>query len=144
MLYVTSSYTKSPERILIKREDGEEIGPRKFNAYRYSAERELTFMEAAQKLTANRTILYAIRVGDGSIKIGFTGNFYERARHIRMKDGGGEVLAFRFGTRQDESEIHKSLIAHRSRGREYYHPHPQVLELVNKWRAALGRDEIAA
>ena len=40
-------------------------------------------------------------------------------------------------------ELLESLAAFRSHGREYYHPHPEVLALVDQWRQAMGQAPLA-
>ncbi|MBC7955296.1 MAG: hypothetical protein H7Y33_05425, partial [Cytophagales bacterium] len=72
MLKFTSSYTKSPERILEKRQDGEDTGPTKGDGYRYSTSGEISFNEAARGISDLGEIVYAILVADGIVKIGWT------------------------------------------------------------------------
>ena len=43
-----------------------------------------------------------------------------------------------FGTRDDEAAVHRLLVAHLARGREYFHPADEVMAVVNSWRTDLG------
>jgi Meiotically up-regulated gene 113 len=85
-------------------------------------------------LSALGSVLYAMRLQGGVIKIGYTTNLQNRVYKLKSQ----ELLAFRFGDRRDEAVVHRSLSAHVAHGREYYHPHPQVIDLINSWRADLG------
>lgn len=76
-------------------------------------------------------VVYAVRLGDGSIKIGWTQNLGRRKQYF---GAGHEVLGFRFGKRDDEQALHERLVAHRAKGREYYHATPEVLAVVNDMR----------
>lgn len=86
-------------------------------------------------------VLYAVRTG-GLIKFGFTTDAYERIR--KYGDIRNSVLALKPGTRADETALHRSLRAHCAKGREYYHPTPEVIALVNEWRTALNFEPITA
>lgn len=91
------------------------------------------------------SLMYAVRFPDGTIKIGHTGQIARRLTNL-IKDGGGmpDVLAIKPGTMEDEAAVHEHLKPHRRHGNEWYHPHPDVLALVNQWRADLGREPVAA
>lgn len=92
------------------------------------------------------SVVYAARLGDGTIKIGWTENFEDRLRYLsnRMKQDV-ELLAFRLGTFSDEQEIHGALVDHRIDGRrEFYHATSAVLDVVNEMRDALNMPHIAA
>lgn len=80
------------------------------------------------------SVLYAVRLPDGLIKIGYTTNLNNRLLKLKSQ----KLLAFRFGDRADETAVHQSLSSHCARGREYYHPAPDVLAVVNRWRVDLG------
>jgi len=90
-------------------------------------------------------LLYAVRFPDGTIKIGHTVRIAERLTQL-ISEGGGrpEVLAIKAGTVEDEQALHDSLAAHVRRGREWYNPTPEVIALVNEWRAELRRDPLAS
>ena len=99
---------------------------------------------ASKRLAALGTVLYAVAVGDDTIKIGYTTDVVRRLDHLRSETSQPcRLLAIRFGTMDDEREVHQSLKDHRSHGREYYHPHPEVLALVDQWRQAMGQAPLA-
>jgi hypothetical protein len=91
-------------------------------------------------------VVYAIRLDDGTIKIGFTTDLEDRERTVRRQGASAtsEILAFLPGTLEEEQAIHASLTPHRARGLEYYHPTSAVLEAVNQMRTSLGLDPLAA
>jgi len=92
-------------------------------------------------------VIYALRLDDGVIKIGFTTDLSDREITVRRQSGSehSEVLAFRLmGTYEDEQDIHAGLISHRAYGWEYYHPTPEVLDVVNAMRADIGLPRLAA
>lgn len=95
---------------------------------------------ASDALAEQGSVLYAVRMRSGLIKIGWTGALDNRLRSLGVR----AVLAFTFGSRDDETEVHRSLRPHVAYGREYYHPHPEVLAVVNEWRTQWGRSPIAA
>ena len=98
--------------------------------------------DAFDALSSLGEVLYAVRTPDGLVKIGHTRNMRNRMHTVVL--GETEVLAFKFGTRADEMAIHRQLSAHVAHGREWYHPTPEVMALVNSWREALGRESLAA
>lgn len=107
------------------------------------ADRPMTASRASQRLAALGTVLYAVEIGD-EIKIGYTANVVRRIDKLRSTSREPcRLLAIRFGTMDDEREVHQSLAAFRSHGREYYHPHPEVLALVDQWRQAMGQAPLA-
>lgn len=84
-------------------------------------------------------LLYAIRMGDGTIKIGCTSDLARRRKQL-----SGEVVAFVTGSFDDEAALHSCLPdADRAHGREYYWPSPAVLSVVNQWREAFGLEPVA-
>lgn len=87
------------------------------------------------------SVLYAVRI-DVLIKIGHTSDLAMRLRTLRYRQGARymQLLAVQFGTLADERAIHERLKPHLARGREYYHPTPEVLAIVNDMRADLGMD----
>jgi hypothetical protein len=87
--------------------------------------------QAIHAMTGGEPVVYALRLLDGIIKIGCTRDLPKR----RTAYDRSEILAFRFGDEQDEQAIHATLIPHRARGREYYHPTPEVLAVVNDMRS---------
>lgn len=78
-------------------------------------------------------VLYAVRTSEGLIKFGFTADLNRRLRAYV----GGSLLAFRAGSRNAETDLHRSLAPSVARGREWYNPTPAVMAVVNEWRAAL-------
>lgn len=86
---------------------------------------------AIRALTGGEQMVYACRLVDGIIKIGCTGDLASRLRTV---GSGAELLGFMPGDFADERAIHQTLTAHRARGREYYHPTPAVLAVVNEMR----------
>lgn len=99
---------------------------------------EVTTQERNSVLRALGSVIYAVRLPDNVVKIGHTGNLASRSQRL----GTNELLAFRPGTYADEQQIHRGLTDHRHHGREYYHPTPEVLALVNGMRDELGLDAI--
>lgn len=97
--------------------------------------------QALKALTMGRPVVYAARLADGTIKIGCSASVWDRRRSLGI---GAELIGFVFGTIDDEQAIHESLAAHRSRGREYYHPAPAVMAVVNEMRDRFGLPHIAA
>ena len=98
---------------------------------------ELSAPQALAAISAAGDVVYAVRLKDGLIKIGHTGRL-----HIRRAQLQGKMLAFHFGTYEDEQAVHQALQAHTAHGREYYHPAPEVLDVVNEWRSDLGLPSI--
>jgi hypothetical protein len=86
-------------------------------------------------------LLYAIDLGGKAIKIGHTTDLAERIRHLA---NWSDVLAIKPGTRTEEPEIHRRLSPYVSDGRETYHRTPEVLALVNEWRAVYGYGPVTA
>ena len=97
---------------------------------------------AAQAARDVGPVVYAFRTQDGLIKFGFSANIYNRLGAL----GGGlrGLLALVPGTFDDEQAIHRAMAEHRARGREYYHPTPAVLALVNEMRARNRQEPITA
>lgn len=94
-------------------------------------------------------VVYAARLADGTIKIGWTERFDLRLhwlKHHVQQDV--ELLAFRCGTFDDEQAIHSALVEHRAphteHAREYYRPTDAVLAVVNGMRADLRMPPVAA
>ena len=99
---------------------------------------------ASKRLAVLGSVLYAAAIGDDVIKIGYTTDVVRRLDHLRSETREEcRLLAIRFGSMDDERELHRSLKDHRSHGREYYHPHPEVLALVDQWRQAMGQAPLA-
>jgi hypothetical protein len=90
-------------------------------------------------LQGGRHVIYALRLPDDVIKIGCCADLAMRASQLH-----GQILGFRFGDFDEEREIHQQLRAHVARGREYYHPRPEVIAVVNELRDEFGLPHIAA
>lgn len=86
-------------------------------------------------------LVYAIKMPDGIIKIGWTKNISERRRPLTTDYDA--ILAVLPGSYDDEQAIHDRLAKHVARGREYYHPHAEVLACVNELRSKVGVEPIA-
>lgn len=97
--------------------------------------------EAVRSLTAGRSVVYALRLTSGEIKIGCSSDLANRRRYV---GAGAEIIGFVFGEYEDEQAIHTRLVPHRSRGREYYHPTPEVMAVVNEMRDYFHLPHIAA
>ena len=92
---------------------------------------------ALHALQQGRTMLYAMRLRDGLIKIGITADVAQRRMQLR-----GEILGFTFGDLADELAIHHALAAHVHHGREWYNPTPEVMAVVNGMRENFGLDPL--
>lgn len=96
---------------------------------------------ALRSLIGDRPVVYALDMQDGTIKIGCTTNLIARRSHL---GADAEILAFVFGDLADEQEIHRSLVAHRARGQEFYHRTNEVLAVVNSMRDQWNLPHLAA
>lgn len=98
------------------------------------------YLEAVppRRAAAGIEVVYAIRTGNGLIKIGHTVNLVERFQHMAKRDGAREILGFRLGTYADEQDLHARLRSHLHHGREWYYPVPEVMAVVAEMREALG------
>lgn len=96
-------------------------------------------------------VVYAVRLADGVIKIGWTERFDLRLHWLKHRVRQDvELLAFRPGTYDEEQAIHAALKPHRAtdetyaQAREYYVATPEVLAVVNDMRGALNMPQLAA
>lgn len=93
----------------------------------------------AEALAQLGNTMYAVLiVRTGAIKFGWTSNLYQRLASVRSICGSPvKLLAVMPGaSRREELDLHASLSDDlRSRGREYYLPAPEILAIVNEWRA---------
>lgn len=78
-------------------------------------------------------VIYAAEV-KGLIKIGHSTKVRRRLIELQPE----RLLAFRPGSRSDELSLHRQLAPHCARGREWYHPTPEVMAVVNEMRNELG------
>lgn len=97
---------------------------------------EVSTEDRAQILNALGSVVYAVRLPGRIVKIGCSANLAARIQAL----GAVEILAFKPGEYADEQAIHATLVAHRHHGREYYHPSPEVMAVVNQMREDLGLD----
>ena len=87
-------------------------------------------------------VIYVIRCDDGLIKIGHTGCLRDRRRHHRADFA--DILAVIPGSYEVEQAIHQRFREHCARGREYYHPTPEILAFINDVREQAGVPPVAA
>ena len=108
--------------------------------------RKTRSLSRSEALRIFGSVVYAARLADGTIKIGWTEDFENRIRYLASATKQDvELLAFRAGTYEDEQAIHHSLAAHRIEGkREFYYPTAEVLRVVNDMRTALNMPPVAA
>lgn len=85
------------------------------------------------------SVVYAARLSDGTIKIGYTADIYKRMAKL---GGMSAILALKPGGLDEEQAIHRTLTEYRAHGHEYYHPVPEVLAVVNEMRMAYGMSPI--
>jgi hypothetical protein len=97
----------------------------------------LPLSSTIQALTCGAHVIYALRLTDGTIKIGCTKDLANRASSLQ-----GKILGFRPGSFDEEAEIHATLKPHRARGWEYYEVAPAVLAVVNELRDHFGLDHL--
>jgi hypothetical protein len=69
-----------------------------------------------------------LRIGE-HIKIGYASRLLQR---LRSYPPTAELLAAHRGTKVDEKVTHSLLYLHRVAGREWYDPHPEVLDYIAK------------
>jgi hypothetical protein len=100
----------------------------------------VTTRERNEALRALGSVVYAARLPDDIIKIGYTTDLATRLLAL----GADDILAFKPGSYADEQQLHRALVEHRHHGREHYHPTPEVLAVINDMRDLLGLDPIAA
>lgn len=123
--------------------------------WKLGARRQRTYNSDGVSRTAAMRMLgavvYAARLADGTIKIGWTERFDLRLHWLKHHvEQDVELLAFRPSSYEDEQGLHASLTDHRATGdnyaltREYYDPAPEVLAVVNEMRAGLNMPPVAA
>lgn len=74
--------------------------------------------------------VYFVRIGD-HIKIGWTSNLKHRFSSLQPD----QILATQEGTTADEKELHQRFDHLLAKGREYFHPGPQLLDHIALLRA---------
>ncbi len=98
-------------------------------------------LSAFTALAAFGASVYAVRLADGLVKIGWTENLGRRKQHF---GAAAELLGFQPGSRETENALHHSLRASVAHGREYYHATPEVLAVVNDMRADFNLPPLTA
>lgn len=81
-------------------------------------------------------VVYFIRCDDGLIKIGYTTQIH--VRRSVYGPGWDRVLAVMPGTLAHEKACHALYREHLAKGREYFHPHPDLLAHINEIREHLN------
>lgn len=115
---------------------------RESTGLRPSVERQIpNATERHRALAALGSVIYAVRVDD-LVKIGFTTNYARRRYALGVEHD--DLLAIVPATQADETEIHRRLADHRHHGRECYFPTPAVLREVDRLRALIGLEPLAA
>lgn len=92
-------------------------------------------MTRTQALKDFPPAIYAVRLHDGLVKIGWSRSL---ANRLGSYGKDSELLGLMPGTLADEKQLHARLAPHRARLREYYHPAPEVLAEVNTLREWSG------
>ena len=109
--------------------------------YTSASTADVTTSSMRQLLKAIGPVVYVVEI-DGLIKIGHTTDLSNR---MYQYGAGTTLLAWLTGrTRADEAEIHASLRDHLAKGREWYHPTPEVMAFVRSARDACGMSKYAA
>jgi hypothetical protein len=89
------------------------------------------------------SVVYAIKTDDGLVKIGYTSDLNGRLRkHGITRDKMDRLLFVFEGTIHDERELHHRFKAYLARGREYFHPGPELIAYINEQRERLGVDGV--
>jgi hypothetical protein len=107
--------------------------------WQHAGEVTLPRKTAVHAVQQGQRVIYAMRLPDGIIKIGCCSDLANRASQLH-----GKILGFRPGDLAEELEVHRSLRRHVARGREFYHPRPEVIAFVNELRDLFDLPHIAA
>lgn len=102
-------------------------------------ETPLGLTSALDYVLGGQSVVYAMRMPDGAIKIGRSVNLANRCYQLH-----GQILGFLPGGHDEEQQIHRDLRAHRVRGKEYYSATAAVMAVVNEMRQPFGLPQIAA
>lgn len=123
----------------------DEIGMRTTAPQFNDGERVFTGGDRRSKTAQARDIgplVYFIRSRDDLIKIGYTADLANRCMWF---GGWSTVLAIVAGaTMADEHALHERFAESLARGREYFHPTPDLIGHINEIRGRLGVPAIAA
>lgn len=84
-------------------------------------------------------VVYFFRTKDDLVKIGYTANIAERVFRL---GGWNRLLAIQPGTLADERDAHERFTGCLARGREYFHPFPELIAYINEIRGAMGVPEL--
>jgi len=115
--------------------------PRSYTTLRYIEHPEKKIGRMAA-LKALGPVVYALRVPDGAIKIGYSMDLPNRMRRF-VRSSEAEILAVLPGeTMAEEQAIHGRLRDHVAYGREFYRPTPEVMAVVNRMREQIGLDHL--
>lgn len=80
--------------------------------------------------------VYAVRVKPDLIKIGCTTNLHQRIRTFGAT--WSDVLLALSADFEYEAALHRRFAQHVARGREFYHPAPEIMAWINTERECLG------
>lgn len=82
-----------------------------------------------RQMTEESSMVYVFqRQSDGLIKIGVTVNVQGRIRTHITEHGPIELLGLIQGTKELEGQMHARFAEHLAEKREWFHPHPDVME----------------
>ena len=100
--------------------------------------RQETSAQTTRQATRGIEVVYYLKLADGNIKIGTSRQAVDRLRQHRKRFGDFEPLAVELGGRDLEAERHRQF-AHLRVGRaEHFQPGPDLLDLIDSLRSALG------
>lgn len=88
-------------------------------------------------------VIYFLRTRDDLIKVGWTEHLANRKAQLSIY-GWDALLAVKAGTWDDEQALHRQLRPYLARGREYYHPVPEVIAVIDDVRSSFGLSLLAA
>jgi hypothetical protein len=85
-------------------------------------------------------VVYFLRMEDGIIKIGWTGQLGTRISQLGRT--WTDILAILPGSLADEKAMHAEFAEHLAHHKEYFHPAPRLLAKVNLIRQGAGVEPI--
>ena len=127
---------RHPTPIWASDRGGTKIGPRRTHCEKVEQAR------AIRAVVGTASVIYAIRFPTGMVKIGCTRNLATRLQYF--SSWRGVLVGVGPGDEEAERQVHNKLRMHLALGREYYHPHPEVLAVVNEMRQRWGLPHLAA
>ena len=112
--------------------------PNRYRGFTWGLPQTSIGVSGRELLSALGSAVYAVKVPDGLIKIGYTSNPRNRIQSLGI--GTSAMLALILnGTLADERAIHARLRGHAVKGREWYSDtDPAVLAVVDEMRAEMG------